>query len=226
LDRIQKRFEELAAIAEEIAGTKVIETRRRERIHPNIYEVEVIDSDRFLQWCTSSLALLARVFGAEDPTYDQFEKRANATQVRSVHTQFDRLVAVFLSAKDQFEGGHLYEVRNLIHAEVFSDELEQADYFLQQSYKSPAAVIAGVVLETTLRKLCEQTDDVEPGDKLNRMNDDLAKAAVYNKMRADQVRAWAKIRNDAAHGNPDGFSEKDVELMIQGVRDFVANQLS
>ncbi|QDU58866.1 DUF4145 domain-containing protein [Aeoliella mucimassa] len=114
----------------------------------------------------------------------------------------------------------------LVHAEVFSDELEQADHFLASGYKTPAAVTAGVVLETTLRKLCEQTDNVEASEKLNKMNDDLAKANVYNKMRADQVRAWAKIRNSAAHGHPGEFEDGDVKLMIQGVRDFVANQLS
>lgn len=45
-------------------------------------------------------------------------------------------------------------------------------------------------------------------------------------MRANQIRAWAKIRNSAAHGKPEEFNEGDVNRIIVGVRDFVAVQLS
>jgi len=55
---------------------------------------------------------------------------------------------------------------------------------------------------------------------------DLAKLGVFNKMRADQLRAWMKTRNSAAHGHPDEFSDTDVDLMVKGVRDFVANPLN
>jgi hypothetical protein len=189
------------------------------------------DTETVIQWRTSVLSLLGRVFGETSPTFKAFEKYRAKTIIHdnagrsTTEYPIRELYAVFNSAKSEYEGGFLFDLRNLVHAEVFSDELEQAEHFLKAGYKAPAAVTAGVVLETTLRKLCETTDDVEPADKLNKMNDDLARAAVYNKMRADQVRAWAKIRNDAAHGNPDEFTETDVDLMIKGIRDFVASHL-
>jgi hypothetical protein len=130
-----------------------------------------------------------------------------------------------LSAKEQFEGGYLFNVRNLVHASIFSDELEQAEHFLESQYKVPAAVIAGTVLETTLRELCEQHPETEVG-KADAMISAIAKQGIVNKMRADQLRAWMKIRNSAAHGKPDEFEDSDVARMIQGIRDFVAQHMN
>lgn len=54
----------------------------------------------------------------------------------------------------------------------------------------------------------------------------IAKHGIVNKMRADQLRAWMKIRNSAAHGKPEEFEKSDVARMIQGIRDFVAQHMS
>jgi hypothetical protein len=58
------------------------------------------------------------------------------------------------------------------------------------------------------------------------MNADLAKDGVYTKLVQKQITAWANIRNSAAHGNPDEFTEQDVINMITDVRQFLANHLT
>jgi hypothetical protein len=57
------------------------------------------------------------------------------------------------------------------------------------------------------------------------MNDDLAKAGAYNSLVQKRITALAAIRNSAAHGKPDDFSEKNVTDMIAQVRDFVESHL-
>ena len=57
-----------------------------------------------------------------------------------------RLQAILLAAKDDYEGGYLNKIRDLIQAEVFESELEQAQELFRADYLSAAAVIAGVVL--------------------------------------------------------------------------------
>lgn len=89
-------------------------------------------------------------------------------------------------------------------------------------HKVPAAVIAGTVLETTLRKLCKRHPNLTPSDNINNMNDELAREAVYNSLQKKQVTAWAGIRNSAAHGRPEEFQPGDVDRMITGIRDFIA----
>jgi hypothetical protein len=82
-----------------------------------------------------------------------------------------------------------------------------------------AAVVAGVVLETTMRKLCG--DNSIPVGKLDKMNADLAKASVYDKNVQKEVTWLTGIRNSAAHGDP--VSEADARDMIVRVRRFVTD---
>ena len=111
----------------------------------------------------------------------------------------------------------------LVQAEVFDSELEQARQLLDKTYYAAAAVISGVVLETALRELCDRE---EIGySSLNKMNADLAKAGVYNKLIQKQITAYADVRNSAAHGKPDEYRKEDVSDMIDYVQRFLANHL-
>lgn len=220
IDRIQKRFDELAAMAVEVRESKT-ETRSQ-------FESGVtcnVDPPLALKWATSVISLLHSVFGIDHPSTKAFENAPDWDYAGSL-SAFDNRTAIFASAKEDFEGGYLFEVKNLVHASIFSDELAQAEHLLSEGWKTPAAVIAGVALETSLRELCTQHPDLEPKANANRMNQDLAGAGVYNRMRADQIQAWAKIRNHAAHGEPDEFDEDEVSRLIDGVRDFIAKHMT
>jgi hypothetical protein len=216
IERIQQRFEQLADDAKPIR-----ESKKFIQGGQMIADRNVVDSALLTKWQTSVETLLTTVFGEKSPTTVRFGTECK----RSHFEDFERQEAVLLSAKEQFEGGYLFNVRNLVHASIFSDELEQAEHFLESQYKVPAAVIAGTVLETTLRELCEQHPETEVG-KADAMISAIAKQGIVNKMRADQLRAWMKIRNSAAHGKPDEFEDSDVARMIQGIRDFVAQHMN
>ena len=107
---------------------------------------------------------------------------------------------------------------------MFESELEQAQELLDNGYKLSSAVIAGVVLETALRDLCEQ--ESIPLGKLDKMNSDLAKKGKYNKLQQKRITALADIRNNAAHGKPEEFTSEDVSLMIRDVQGFLLNFLA
>ena len=47
----------------------------------------------------------------------------------------------------------------------------------------------------------------------------------YNETKAKLLRAWAGIRNNAAHGEFEHFKRADVEVMIQGINNFLADYL-
>jgi hypothetical protein len=137
-----------------------------------------------------------------------------------------RLKAVFLAAQEDYEGGYLRSIRSLVHAELFDDELEQARELFASKYAVAAAVVARVVLETTLRTLCVNNGiPIRTSDgksvKLDKMNADLAKAGVYNVLAQKQVTWLADIGNKAAHGETEGFKDADVADMITEVERFV-----
>jgi DNA-binding transcriptional regulator YdaS (Cro superfamily) len=105
-----------------------------------------------------------------------------------------------------------------------ADELEQAKELLATGYKAAAAVIAGVVLETALRRLC--SDRGLPVGKLEKINADLANAGTYNERMHRRVTTLAEIRNKAAHGDTAGFSGADVRGMITDVERFISDFLA
>jgi len=64
----------------------------------------------------------------------------------------------------------------------------------------------------------------ETQSTLDKMNADLAKAALYTKLVQKQITALADIRNSAAHGHYDRFSKTDVANMINEVQRILANR--
>ena len=54
------------------------------------------------------------------------------------------------------------------------------------------------------------------------MNADLAQAAVYSRLDQKSVTSWQDLRNKAAHGGFSEYTATQVDIMLAGVRDFVA----
>lgn len=136
------------------------------------------------------------------------------------------LRGILAALRTDYDSGHLQSVVELVHADIFADFLDMADYLLQQGYKDPAAVITGSVLEEHLRKLCEKVKipTSQPGGapkKADALNSELAGASVYLKLDQKSVTAWLDLRNKAAHGRYAEYTKDQVTLMLQGVRDFL-----
>ncbi len=62
--------------------------------------------------------------------------------------------------------------------------------------------------------------------KLGKMNEDLAKAGVYNKLVQKKVQVWADVRNNAAHGHCDQYEPADVQDTIRDIETFVSERLA
>lgn len=182
-----------------------------------------IDSNSLLEWKVKAKNLLSKVCGPDSEHYAEFKNNEDTGVYGTYLATLERLRAIFLAAKEDYEGGYLQSTRSLIQAEVFESELEQAVELLKSGYKAPAAVVAGIVLETALRELCDR-EKIAHG-KLDKMNSDLSKAGIYNKLQQKRITALADIRNSAAHGKSEEFTDQDVEDMIRDVVRFAAEQL-
>ncbi|MBS1196858.1 MAG: hypothetical protein H6R18_643 [Proteobacteria bacterium] len=217
-EHLKKRFDELLSQANAVAATK-------QRKHSEAFgSYEYVEPDLLLGWCVKARNLLVSACGRESEHFKSFVEAEKPGPYEENPVRLSRLRAVFLAAQEDFEGGHLSSVRNLVQAEVFSTELEQANELLAAGYRMPAAVICGVVLETNLRSLCEARG-LDVG-KLDKMNADLAKAGQYNSLVQKRITVLAAIRNSAAHGKLADFDDKDVRSMIEDVERLVAGWLS
>lgn len=124
------------------------------------------------------------------------------------------------------EEGYLATVVELIHADVFSDFVEMAEYLLSEGYKDPSAVIVGSVLEEHLRQLCAKNsipiDMAGKPKRAEQLNADLAGQAIYSKLDQKSITSWLDLRNKAAHGKYSEYSKDQVTLYLQGVRNFMS----
>jgi hypothetical protein len=145
----------------------------------------------------------------------------------SLTLAMDPVLGILQALRNDYESGYLQSVVELVHAEIFADFTDMADYLLQQGYKDPAAVIIGSVLEAHLRKLCgKHSIDVVKADgtskKADTLNSELTAAGAYSKLDQKSVTAWLDLRNKAAHGQYAEYTKEQVVLMLQSVRDFAA----
>lgn len=208
------RADQLIAQADEVLATN----------HKVDY-MTYVDYGAFAGFRTSSLSFLNNLFDAQHPYYTDFDKRC--AEAHPSDTSAGK--AIIVAVREELKGGWLNTARGLLSAEIFADFLEMASYLLSEGYKDAAAVIDGSVLEEHLRQLCAKNSiavtypkgtDLVP-KKADTLNADLAGANVYNKLDQKHVTAWLDLRNKAAHGKYGEYTRDQVQLMHQGIGDFM-----
>jgi hypothetical protein len=213
-------------------------TTGRDRITGELVQIgqhyKRLDSGRFVEWRTKAATLLALVVPKGHVHRQEIEdlpKLQDASQLLQAAISFLRGI------KDDLENGFLDDMAGAIEAEIACNYMGQAEELLAEGHSGkfdhvPAAVLAGAVLEKTLRTLCGQQQPPIPlqspkGDHktLGPLIDELKKAGLFNEAKAKQLRAWTDIRNLAAHGEFDQFKRSEVESMITGVNNFLGDHL-
>ena len=215
---LKQRFSELATQLDELGATC------QQKHSEFTGQYQQVSPELLLNWCVKARSLIASSCGRDSEHFTSFVTAEKPRAYEDNVQIYKRVRAVFEAAREDFEGGYLVSVRDLVHAELAGSELEQARELFEAGYVTAAAVVSGVVLETTLRTLCDK-HSLSHG-KLDKMNADLAKAGQYNSLVQKRVTAMAAIRNSAAHGNDGEFSETDVKSMISDVERFAMDALS
>jgi len=216
-ERIDLRLRQLEELAD-----RTIQTNQsaRGRVGGN-----VVDSVLYTELRTSTISFILSVLGSKHPYYTELaDKYENATA-----TYARRIVGVLKGLRGELDNGWLDDLRGIVSAEIFTDFIGMAEHLLDEGYKDPAAVIIGSVLEGHLRTLSQKhelpiaqlREGKEVPIKADTLNASLYKANVYNLTRQKSVVAWLDLRNNAAHGNFQEYSQEQVKLMYLGVLDFL-----
>ncbi|MEG4119613.1 DUF4145 domain-containing protein [Microcoleus sp. N9_B4] len=193
---------------------------------------ELEDQQKLEGWNVNYLSLLDRIISPRNAHRNLLdEKRERVANFPStLNTRISRLKGL----KDDFQKGFLGDLGLEIETAIAADYMGQAEQLLAEGQSGkydhvPAAVLAGAVLEKSLRTLCDKQSPSIPtvNDKgkpltLTPLIDVLKKNNVFNELTAKQLRAWADIRNSAAHGNFDEFNRSHVDQMIRGINNFLA----
>ncbi|MCX2451106.1 hypothetical protein OQX61_07460 [Pedobacter sp. PLR] len=219
IDDVKIRINELISLSEEVLSTQKA-TQGYSRHGASVNAL------LFNQLRASSLSFLKNLFGENHPYYQEFNTKVKDNAPS--HTNIGK--GILMAVKHEIDGGWLFTIKGLVSAEIFSDFLEMAEHLLQEGYKDPAAVMTGSVLEEHLRQLCNRegiaVEEEKSGKfspkKADRLNADLASAGVYNKLDQKSITSWLDLRNKAAHGKYTEYTKEQVDLMYQGVTNFIS----
>jgi hypothetical protein len=220
------RFDELIA-----EGEVIQKTIKVERYVPT---ERTMDYEAFGKWEINCESLLDQVIPSKSIHRKIIESPPN---YYTSEFKLKSIISVLRALKEDYEKGFLEDLALQIEAELAADYMGQAEQLLAEGQTGkydhvPAAVLSGAVLEKALRTLCDKQSPpvLTVNTKgqpltLNPLIDALKKVGAFNESVAKQLRAWADIRNDAAHGDFDQFTRSDVELMIQGINNFLATYM-
>jgi len=145
----------------------------------------------------------------------------------------DEGIAFLIALREDISLGLLRRTEQRIEAAVTVDYIDMAERLFTEpgpdTHRHLAAtVIAGAVFEHGLRALAQRhnlkvtADDGKPL-MLNGLIDVVKKTNVVTELDAKSMRAWAGIRNAAAHGQFAEVTEAKAKELISGVTAFLAS---
>ena len=178
---------------------------------------------------TKSKAAITRISSNKSEYYKDIEATLKKSNIWE-GDKLRRIIGTVTALKNDLQNDYLKSLNDIIQSEVFSDYLEMAEHLLSEGYKDPAAVLIGSTLESHLRELCKTNGIIievtnSKGNlvpkKADLINSDLAKASCYSSAYQKQIVAWFSIRNSAAHGKYSDYTNEEIRLMLQGVRQFI-----
>jgi hypothetical protein len=191
-------------------------------------ELEILEADsaKTRSFKTSGLSFILDLYGKEHPYYKEFDDVLSRYKYES---NINGGIEIIKNIKVEIENGWISTIKSIVSAEIFSNFLEMAEHLLNNDYKDAAAVMIGGVLEEHLRQLSLSykidTSYEKDGKiilfKADRMNSELAKSEIYNKLDQKGITTQLDLRNNAAHGNYTQYNKKHVEIMYDFVLNFI-----
>jgi len=142
-----------------------------------------------------------------------------------VNTAVGEFAALLKNLLVDAEAGLLTSVADRARAEAFDDFLDHADVYFAEGRKNESGVIAGVVFEDTLRRICRKEGVTEKGLKLDGLISELTNRGYLSAIMAKRARVAAHVRTKASHAQWDEFELADVRATIEFTREIVAAKL-
>jgi hypothetical protein len=210
-EKFIKRFNELHQQSSELP---FLSMERRRFVNEGIWQ----------KWANSAQSLIKAVFGEQSPHYINFIEAYG--KCRGYDYDVNVLQGIFLSAKEDFEGGYVFDVDLRVSGEVFGNFIAMAKQSLHEGYKDVAAVLACAALEDTLKRFATVNDlNIDDKSMVEVINALKSKGLVFGAQKS-LLDTMPKIRNFALHANWDKISEPDVNSVIGFVEQFLLSNFS
>jgi hypothetical protein len=135
----------------------------------------------------------------------------------ALDTKFSEQINILRSAEKRLES-LLADIKGVLEADIFDDELAAADDLRKKKHVRAAGVVAGVVLERHLKRVAVNHRVVlrKKQPMIGDVNDALKQAAIYDTIQWRQIQRLADIRNYAGHDKERAPTDEEVRELITG----------
>lgn len=175
-------------------------------------------------WATSAENLIRAVYGDTSPHYKNF--KVAYVDCRGGEHDIKTLIALFRSAKDDFEGGYVFNVELRVSGEVFGDFVSLARTSLAEGQKDVAAVLACAALEDAIKRLAMANGIAVEGKTMLDLVNALKSAGIVSGAQKSLLDAMPRIRNMAMHADWAKITEPDVSSVLGYVEQLLLSKFS
>lgn len=183
-----------------------------------------VENGQWQQWATSAQSLILAVYGEHAPHYKNFT--AEHEKCKGSENSICTLKAIFGSAKDDFEGGYVFEVDLRVSGEVFGDFIALARTALFEGNKDVAAVLACAALEDALKRFAAVKGIDVTGKAMQDVVNALKGEGLVVGAQKTLLDAMPRIRNLAMHADWQKISEPDVNSVLGFVEQFLLTKFT
>lgn len=189
-------------------------------------ELSLDNREKLDQWKLSCLNTIEVIAGKTSVFYKTFPHARLDYKGHTFDEAMSHYLSVLRALGEELQTGFLYGVEMLVAKDLLNTVIEEARALLQAKYKDAAAIYCRVILETWLKRYCDN-NKIAYGkrEKLSALSDKLKKKELLNLLEWRQIQVWSDIGNSAAHGKFNDYAEDDVKNMLNGVESFVETKL-
>ena len=98
------------------------------------------------------------------------------------------IAAILHALLSDINAGLIADFGNTIRAETFDDFLDHADAYRKEGQKQSAGVLAGVVFEDTIRRICRDKGIIEKAEDLEKLINALTRRMVISSQQSKQAK--------------------------------------
>lgn len=189
-------------------------------------ELSLENRERLDQWKLSCLNTIEVIAGKKSVFYETFPHKYIDYFERTFDAAMSHYLSVLRALSEELQIGFLYGVEILVAKDMLETIIEETKALLQAKYKDAAAIYCRVILETSVKKLCDNNKiSYRKKEKLSSISNKLKKKGLLNLPEWRQIQAWTDIGNSAAHGKFSDYAEDDVKNMLNGIENFIETKL-
>ena len=150
-------------------------------------------------------------------TYPVLDHRESVMPSKAIQP-FQQQLAIVKAARNRFESS-LFDIRQLVQADLFDSELEAAKALVKNGFLRAAGAVAGVVMESHLAQVCQNHAITIRKKKptIGDFNNALKEADVIDTSQWNFNRYLGDIRNTCDHKQEADPTEEQVKDLVAGV---------